>query len=272
MIIPAIVVAFGVQRVMRPIQDLIGASKEVAEGRFGQNIEAQTGDEIEELASQFNLMSTQLAQSYATLEQRVEARTKELEALYTIASVVSQTLDLEKILENALEKTLEVMNIEAGGITLVDEKSGDLDIAAYSGLSEDFIARITELPTDKRVSSQVVQTGEPLVITEFGENESLSRLLAMEEGIQSAAVIPLVSRAVVLGSMFVTSRRPRAFSEQDINLLTSIGQQIGGAVENARLFAAVERQVEQFRVISEVGGKQDLFLTDPKPRSPLALN
>jgi nitrate/nitrite-specific signal transduction histidine kinase len=252
-IIPAIVVAFGVQRVMRPIQDLISASKEVAEGRFGQNIEAQTGDEIEELASQFNLMSTQLAQSYANLEQRVEARTKELDALYTIASVLSQTLDLEEILEIALNKTLEVMGIEAGGITLVDEKSGELDVATYSGLSEGFISSINKLPTDDRVSSQVVQTGEPLVITEFEEDESLSRLLAMEEGIQSAAVIPLVSRAVVLGSMFVTSRSPRAFTEQEIDLLTSIGQQIGGAVENARLFAAVERQVEQFRVISEVG-------------------
>ncbi len=125
--------------------DLIGAAQEVAEGDFGQTITAETGDEIEDLAGQFNRMSAQLEASYAQLAREAADRTRELEALNAIAAVVSQSLDLDDILNDALDKTLQVMGIESGGIYLLDEDAGLLNVAAQRGFRAEFVTEIDHL-------------------------------------------------------------------------------------------------------------------------------
>jgi methyl-accepting chemotaxis protein len=79
-VVPTLIVAVGVRQITKPITELIEATQQVAGGNFGQTISVHTGDEIEDLAEQFNLMSAQLQESYAHLEQRVAERTAELRA------------------------------------------------------------------------------------------------------------------------------------------------------------------------------------------------
>ena len=247
------VVAFGVRRITEPIAELTSAAQEVARGNFGPAIRAHTGDEVEELAEQFNLMSAQLQESYTHLEQRVNDRTKELSALNTIATVVSRSLDLDEVLHDALRTTLEVTGLEAGGIYLLDEKTQTLTIAAHDGLTAQHAAEIDSLEVGEGFSGLVIQTGEPLLVEDLSTDRRLTRLVVKEGGFHSAVVLPLVSRDKVLGSSFVMTRGHRTFSEQDIELLTSIGRQIGVAIENARFFEAEQRRAEQFQVIAEVG-------------------
>jgi GAF domain-containing protein/HAMP domain-containing protein len=253
MIIPALVVAVGVRRLTRPISDLIQAAREVAGGNFGQTIGAETGDEIEELADQFNVMSAKLQASYTHLEQRVATRTRELEALNAIATVVSQSLNLDEILNAALDKTLQVMEIEAGGIYLFDKEATELSIQAQQGLSPTFIAGVDRLKIGEGFSGRVVQSGQPLVVTDVASDPRLTRSIVRHEGLHSLAVVPLGSKGKVLGTLFAASHGYREFTGQDIQLLSSIGNQIGVAVDSARLFLAEQRRAEQFRVITEVG-------------------
>ena len=63
-IVPMLVTAYGVRHITNPIQELIHASEQVTAGQFDQHIEVETGDEIETLADQFNLMSEKLDESY----------------------------------------------------------------------------------------------------------------------------------------------------------------------------------------------------------------
>ena len=67
--------------------------------QFKQRIEVKTGDEIETLADQFNLMSAELDDSYSTLEKKVADRTRELAIMNSIISVAGHSLDIEEILE-----------------------------------------------------------------------------------------------------------------------------------------------------------------------------
>ncbi len=250
-VVPAVVVFIGVRRVMRPIQALISAAKEVAQGKFGGSIEAGTGDEIEELATQFNRMSAELARSYRTLEQRVEHRTRELSVLNAIATVVSRSLEIEEILSNALEKTLDLMGIEAGGIYLLDGESGLLSIASYRGFSESFSSEIDQLRVGEGFSGQVAERGEPLIVDDISADPRLTRSIAKEEGFHSFASFPLQSRRTVVGTLFVITRQHRAFPPQEIELLTSIGNQIGVAVENARLYEDVKSRLAQVIALQE---------------------
>ncbi len=192
------------------------------------------------------------------LERQVANRTKELSALNTIASVVSGSLDLGQILNNALDRTLEVTGLEAGGIYLLQgdappDAEGTLRIAAHRGLAPQLVEAIDNLAVGEGFSGRVVQTGEPLVVHDLSSDPRLTRTVVKEKGYHTLAVVPLVSRGTVLGSLFVMTRSEAEFSQRDVELLTSIGGQIGVAIENARLFKAEQRRAEQFRVITEVG-------------------
>jgi len=70
-IVPIAVTAIGVRRITRPIRQLTAAARSVAAGDFGQALAIRTGNEIEDLAEQFNAMSRRLAASYGELEHRV---------------------------------------------------------------------------------------------------------------------------------------------------------------------------------------------------------
>jgi signal transduction histidine kinase/ligand-binding sensor domain-containing protein len=181
------------------------------------------------------------------LETQVDDRTKELAALNAVAAVVSRSLDLRRVLTNALDKALEVMGVEAGGIFLLQEDAQVLTIAAHKGLGTQFVAQVDNLKVGEGFSGRVVQTGEPLVVRDLSTDPRLTRLVARERGFHSLAIAPLVSRGAVLGSLFAVTHGVREFSEREIELLASIGDQIGVAVENARLY----EQAQQVAVVEE---------------------
>ena len=97
-----------------PIQKLIHASEQVTAGQFKHRIEVKTGDEIETLADQFNLMSAELDESYSSLEKKVADRTRELATLNAIAARVSSSLNLNEIMADALERIMELTGMEHG--------------------------------------------------------------------------------------------------------------------------------------------------------------
>src|SRR5215207_5272811 len=72
LVAPALVVMIGVRKITEPINRLIVATEAVASGDFGHMTAVRTGDEIEDLSKQFNLMSARLAESYAALKEREE--------------------------------------------------------------------------------------------------------------------------------------------------------------------------------------------------------
>jgi ligand-binding sensor domain-containing protein/signal transduction histidine kinase len=197
------------------------------------------------------------------LEQQVASRTRELAALNAIAAVVSRSLDPQQILAGALDKTLEVTGLEAGGIYLLRDE-GILRIVAHKGLSAELVQEIDNLAVGEGFSGQVVQTGEPLVVDDLPTDPRLTRSDMKTSGFHFLAIAPVVSRAAVLGTLFVMSRGPFEFTRQDIDLLCSIGAQIGVAIENARLFAAEQRRAEQFRLINQAGRELTLILDADK--------
>ena len=187
------------------------------------------------------------------LARRLADRSRELAALNKVATVVGRSLELDEVLAGALEATLEVMAVEAGGVYLLDEREEVLRLAAQRGLSAEFVSGADRLQPGEGFSGQVVRTGEPLVVNDLSRDQRLARDVMRREGLRSLIVVPLRSKAEVLGTLFVVTREECAFIDRDTRLLESIGQQVGLAVDNARLFDTVQRRAEQFRVIAEVG-------------------
>jgi nitrate/nitrite-specific signal transduction histidine kinase len=248
-VVPVVVTLVGVRRITQPIQSLIYAAQEIAKGNFDQRIAAHTGDEIEELADQFNRMTEQLQASYAQLEQRVANRTRELAALNDIAGEVSRSLDLDQLMQGALEKTLQLTQIEAGGFYIWDEETQLLRLAAYQGLDDDLAHAIDRLKFGEGISGRVQQIGEPIVVQDISSDERLTVGEVAAHAYHAAASFPLISRSNVLGTLFVVSHEFRPFSQQDIGLLTAIGQQVGVAIEKTRLYNQAEQRMRELEAL-----------------------
>ena len=185
--------------------------------------------------------------------REIEKRTRELEALNAIAAVVSRSLDRQELLCNALEKTLEVTGLDAGGIYLLEQGSQTLTLTAHYGLDPEFVAEVDHLAVGEGFSGRVVQSGEPLVVRDLANDDRLTREIVRQSGYRSIATFPLVSRAKVLGTLTAITRGEHELSAQDVSLLTAIGQQIGVAVENVRLFEEAQIRAEELVVLNELG-------------------
>ena len=246
-ILPTVVVLFGVKRITDPISQFISAAKEIAGGKYGQQITVNTGDELEELGNQFNLVSVQLSESYSQLEARVTARTRELATLNAIAEVSSRSLNLNEILNDALDKILEVMGMEFGTSYALDDEGGTLKILTQHSLSEEFIDRISPRPLKGSVVEQAALIGHPTVWQKEDFPEIALIPWLEKEGIEQVICVPLMVKGKLVGAFILGARRARPITPEEMSLLDASGKQIGVAVENARLY----RQVEETAAIAE---------------------
>jgi signal transduction histidine kinase len=235
-VVPTIVVIFGVRRITGPIADFTAAARRLASGDFSQTIRVKTGDELEELANQFNIMASQLKESYEHLETRVAQRTQELTALNSVAFVVSQSLDLDQILPDALSKTIEVLGMEAGGVFRMAEDGESLILVGHQGISQRLIDLAREMPLETSIIAEVVKSKHPVSHMVSDYEPGVVRTILEEDGWQTVVSIPLLVQEQVLGAMNILSSKEVHFSPEELSVPASIGQQIGVAMDNARLY------------------------------------
>ncbi|MEE8174017.1 MAG: GAF domain-containing protein, partial [Dehalococcoidia bacterium] len=178
------------------------------------------------------------------LEQQIVEANQNLLALNAISSAVSQSLDLDTILNSALDKVLELVGGNTGGILLLDEESGTLCYRVYRGLSEGFVRGIAGLRVGEGIAGKVAQLGEPIYVDDISQDPRVTREVVIKEGLRAFASVPLQSKNKVLGVMNIASHTPRRFSPQNVQLLGSVANQIGVAIENAGLYKEVQHKEE----------------------------
>jgi nitrate/nitrite-specific signal transduction histidine kinase len=259
-IVPVLVTAYGVRHITNPIQKLIHASEQVTAGQFKHRIEVKTGDEIEILADQFNLMSAELEDSYSTLEKKVAERTHELATLNAIAARVSSSLNLNEIMADALERIMELTGMEHGiayrvvggeggaANTETDAEEAHLRVMAFRGLPPTFADLGDRVLLRRSAAGVAGQRGEPVIWTlvELPTESAVKERLATL-GVEQVIAIPLMAKGRLVGSLNLSTNQSRTYPPEQIALLKSIGQQIGVAVENAYLY----EQAEQTAIAAE---------------------
>ncbi len=178
-------------------------------------------------------------------ENRIIEANRYLLALNAIAATVSETLNLDIILNSALDKTLELIKTQVGGIVLLDEKSRTLSYHVYRGLSEQFVKGIAGLTLGQGIAGMAAEQGETIVVDDISKDPRVNRqLLVAEEELKAFVSVPLMSKERVVGMLNIASREPRLFSQQEVHLLTAIGHELGIAIENTRLYQELQLKEE----------------------------
>ncbi len=176
-----------------------------------------------------------------------EGQPSEVLVLSRISAALSGLWDLDAILGVGLDSALDIMNGNIGEISLIDEQTKVLTRRVYRGLSKEFVENI-RLSLGEGITGTVAQSGKAVLLEDISSDPRVAhRELVVAEGLKAFICVPLRARDVVLGVLNVASRRPRKFTNNDVHLLYAIGDQLGIAIEHARLYERLRKARERLR-------------------------
>lgn len=175
------------------------------------------------------------------IEEELHQRTKELQTLYDLSVLINQTLDLDRVLPDALDRASSLTGFEMGGIYLYNEVEKSLELKFNKGYTPSFAESVKVLKFGEGVAGKTIQLKQPVIfsVDEYPFPQLLPFL--KEAGIQSLVGIPLLAKGKAIGAITLSSRSIHTLTPREINFLESIGAQIGLALENARLFSNVAK-------------------------------
>ncbi|MCZ7538967.1 MAG: ATP-binding protein [Anaerolineae bacterium] len=173
----------------------------------------------------------------------------QLSALNTVAATVSQSLDLQATLQTALQAVLKVIPVDSAGISLVDETTSELVLRAQHGWHRDFVTQPMRIPLGRGMSGFVVANDEVLVTGDLTGDPRLAVPEFADEGVLAMALVPMHARGRVVGILSVMSHQPYEFADDEIRVLRAIADQVGVALDNARLYENTREQSSQLEAI-----------------------
>lgn len=169
------------------------------------------------------------------LDAEEQRRTRELAALYTVATAINEALTEQEALTQALKQVLPVLNLDSGRIYLWDRDAEQLTLVAAQGDPELLDPSETTITPGECLCGMAVARGLPLVAQDAGNDPQISLIGCRRHSGHAYAAEPLLAKGRVLGVLHVAAGSGVPFSDGDLALLRSVAAQIGVAVENFRL-------------------------------------
>ncbi|MDP3879283.1 MAG: GAF domain-containing protein [Dehalococcoidales bacterium] len=230
------------QGIVKPIRVLTSATKRVAAGEFKAVVPTRRQDEIGQLSVSFYNMTQELSKS----RNELLLRNEELSALNSIAGTVSQSLNLKDVLENALERVLEVTRTAFGCVFLRGPDDKKLEMMSCIGSADVFKCREAGSGEANCACHQVLRDGYALMVNDVSQCPELVNDMVIKEDNDGFVSVPLKSKDKTLGIMNIACSKERPFTEDDFRLLSSIGYHVGLAIENSVLYEEA-KQKEKLR-------------------------
>jgi signal transduction histidine kinase len=250
------------RRMVQPIRALQEGAAKIGAGELRQRLELKTGDEIEVLAEQFNQMTAQLQESYATLEQRVEERTRELtEALEQqtatgeILRVISSSpTDQEPVMRAVVENAARLCEAQNAQIFRIEGDSMRL-VARYGPVQSHLEEGQARPITRGSVSGRAILDRRAIHLHDVSAEAPIEfpdiKEAVIRQGIRTTVGIPLLREGVPIGAVTLFRTEVRPFSDKQVALLQTFADQAVIAVENVRLFNETQEKTRQLEIANE---------------------
>jgi signal transduction histidine kinase/DNA-binding response OmpR family regulator/HAMP domain-containing protein len=265
--IVSLFVIFASRQFSKPIIDMTHVAEKIADGDLTVQTEVRSTDEIGTLGTAFNSMTTQLRDLVETLETRVRERTQQLAVqneslqlrsrqLQTVAEVARSIVSTREV-DNLLNQVTRLVSDRFGfyhaGIFLLDEKN---EYAVLRAANSEGGRRMLDRRHRLRVGQvgivgYVTGSGEPRIATDVGEDAVFFNNPDLPET-RSEMALPLKLGGMIIGALDVQSKESNAFTEADVNLFTTLADQISVAIENANAYELSQQTVEEMKELDRV--------------------
>jgi len=170
--------------------------------------------------------------------QEVQAHIDRMVAINQVASMVSQSLDLDRTLQNALKVVTNVIGADGGGISMIDPKTGEVVLQAQLGWNQNFLNPPMRVPLGVGMSGWVIEKDRVLVANDLSEPGDIPIAIKSftDEAFGSIVMAPMHARSKIIGIISMMSKQKDSFSEPIVDLLRAIADTVGIALDNARLY------------------------------------
>ncbi len=246
----------------QPIINLTKNAEKISGGDLNVTVPVIDRDEIGTLAIAFNLMTDKVRTLINELEDRVRSRTSELETqnrtlryrtqqIQTVAEVarsIASAQDLEKLLTQIAATISERFGFYHVGIFLLDEAKEYAELrAANSDGGKKMLERHHKLPVGQvGIVGFATSTGKPRIALDVGEDATHFRNPDLPRT-RSEMALPLITSGEIIGALDVQSEHRDAFTQEDINLFSTLADQVAIAIVNSRLYQETLSSLEESR-------------------------
>ncbi len=192
-------------------------------------------------------------------EQKVEERSEVLSVLNKIITLGNESTNLQEFLEKSYDQVLDIVGFDRGGVYLYNPETHHNNLVLHKNVHPDFITAVEDVDISEGIFSKVFDKNNLFYIEDFSQFMERSK----ELGVYSAAIVPLRSKDEYVGSLNVGSPSYQGLSQNEIDLLLSIGKQMGIIIQKFESEKLLKESEEKYRkAYSQANLYRDIFAHD----------
>lgn len=240
-----------------PIIRLTQVAEAIAGGDINIQAKVETSDEIGILAGTFNRMTQQLRDFIVNLEERVVARTKDLETVAEVGTATATILDTNQLLQAVVDLTKERFNLYHSHIYLLDEAGENLVLARGAGeAGRQMKEKGLSIPLNRAQSLVARAAREQKGVTVNDVTQAPDFLPnPLLPDTRSELAVPMIVGGKVIGVFDVQSDKVGRFTDSDINIQTTLAAQVATSIQNVRSFEQSKSQADLESLVNSIGQK-----------------
>ena len=195
-------------------------------------------------------MSSQIAIAVhnARLYTEVEKQSRELAALFDVTAAATQSLEMDRVLEEVIRRISQIFLFDATRFFLFDDQQEWLHCRATHQVNSRFLTRTPSFKKGQGITGRVGATGVAIIFADTQANPQYQLLSqAKKAGQRFVAGFPVKYGSETLGVIMCIGEQPRRLTNHETDLVTSLSSQIAIAIANARLYEQTKSQAEQLR-------------------------
>ena len=193
--------------------------------------------------------------SFENIQRTLDLAGQELKILHQISQSISCNLDLDQVLHNVIELVVDVTKGDSCLLYLIDEAGDHLILRASKNPHPRLIGKVA-LQVGEGITGWVAQEAQPVAIARNASKDGRFKVFNSlpEDKYEAFLSVPIVAPTDrVIGVINVQHRKAHRHSDREKTLLSIIGHQVGGAIENARLYQETARRSQQISTLAQVG-------------------
>ncbi|RME62413.1 MAG: PAS domain S-box protein [Nitrospirae bacterium] len=178
-------------------------------------------------------------------ERELHRKTRQQQLINSVVSICTTSLNPEEVFSKTLEKLVEEFEMDGGGVFFIDERRKTLYCRFHKGVPEGFVEKAGVVSLGEDIPGRVALTGEPIFSPDISRDERITRTAVKEAGMKGYCCIPMRGKGVISGVVCLFSYRERPFTPEQQQVLQSIGEMIGLALENMRFYEKLRSLYEE---------------------------
>ena len=154
-----------------------------------------------------------------------------------ISRDLASTLDLDILLRRIVAAAATLCHAEQASILLFDQSGQELHFEASTNLNQPQIRGLI-IPVDASIAGWIVTHRQPIILSDVSHDSRHYGMISQVTKTETTTLlgVPLITKDKVIGALETINKKSGAFTEEDKEILTTLGAQAAVAIENARLF------------------------------------